>query len=93
MNLKFLNCWFSDFDPGGIINPQTKEEFYYHLGTKNPDWKIQNKLSPLTIFTKEKPDQILIEFLFSPDCYERQNGKTALKHNWLNIFTKFCQLI
>lgn len=83
-------CWFSNFDPGGIIKDDTKEEFLYQLGAKNPEWKKQNKISPLTIFIQEKSDQILIEFLFSPDCYERIENKTSLKENWLEIFTKYC---
>ena len=83
-------CWFSDFDPGGISKDDTKEEFLYQLGAKNPEWKKQNKISPLTIFIQEKSDQIIIEFLFSPDCYERIENKTSLKKNWLEIFTKYC---
>lgn len=87
---EIFECWFSDFDPGGIVQADAKEDFFYQLGTKNPDWKEQNKISPLTIFSQDKSGKLLIEFLFSPDCYERQNNKTVLKENWLKIFTLYC---
>ena len=87
---EIFECWFSNFDPEGISKDDKKEEFLYQLGTKNPEWEKQNKISPLTIFIQEKIDQIIIEFLFSPDCYERIENKTVLKENWLEIFTKYC---
>jgi DNA-directed RNA polymerase specialized sigma54-like protein len=77
---------FGKFDPRGIVKENVKEEFLYQLGTLNPDWKEQNKLSPLTMYTREDLNSYLIEFLFTPECYERKADKTTLKDDWLEIF-------
>ncbi len=86
---EILDCWFTPFEPGGFSKDDSKLEFFHQMGTKNPKWEEQNKVSPLTIFTKETPKDIVIEFLFSPDCYERKEDKTKLKEDWLEIFNLY----
>lgn len=86
---EILDFWFTAFDPGGFPKDNTKLEFFHQVGTKNPKWEEENKVSPLTIFTKETPKDILLEFLFSPDCYQRKEGKTKLKEDWLKIFSLY----
>lgn len=83
------DAWFKEFDPWGIVQKDGKEEFLYQLGTLNPDWKEQNKLSPLAIYTKADTNSDLIEFLFTPECYHRKSDKTVLKDNWLEIFSLY----
>ena len=87
--IEILNCSFTPFAPGEFPNDDVKSEFFHQLGTKNPKWEEQNKISPLTIFAKETPKDIIIEFLFSPDCYERKDDKTKLKDDWLEIFNLY----
>lgn len=83
------DCWFTPFEPGGFPKDDSKLEFYHQMGAKNPNWEEQNKVSPLTFFTKETPKDIIFEFLFSPDCYERKDDKTKLKEDWLKIFSLY----
>ncbi|HSC52132.1 MAG TPA: hypothetical protein VLC98_00815 [Phnomibacter sp.] len=82
-------AWFNRIVLGRIIKENEKYQFLYQIGTLNPDWEKQNKLSPLTIFTHESKDSYLIEFLFTPLCYERTSDKTVLKNNWLELFTLY----
>lgn len=77
---------FKKFKPGGIIKDNVKEVFFYQIGTLNDKWKRENKLSPLTIFTRDDSNFLLVEFLFTPMCYERKSNKTNLKDNWNEIF-------
>ncbi len=79
-------CSFNDFSPVGVARDGVKDEFFYQTGTKNPDWEKHNKLSPLTIFTKEDSKEVIIEFLFAPFCYQRTLGKTVLKANAEELF-------
>lgn len=78
---------FKKFDPGSIVKEHVNEQFLYHLGTLNPQWKEQNKLSPLIIYTKEDLNSYLVEFSFTPLCYGRKSGKTILKDDWLELFS------
>lgn len=80
---------FSDFVVRFVPSVNRKYEYFYQSGTKNPDWEKQNKLSPLTIFTKEDYKSFLIEFLFTPECYERKTNKTILRGDWLEIFKNY----
>ena len=82
-------CSFSVFNPGGLAPEGVKDEYFYQSGTKNPDWEKQNKISPLTIFTKEDSKEIVIEFLFSPYCYKEDLAKTTLKENALEVFSLY----
>ena len=78
--------WFSNFNLGNNSLQYVHEEISYQLGTQNPKWKEQNKLSPLTIYTKQDSNSYVVELLFTPICYERIINKTVLKENWLDIF-------
>ncbi|CAN5592156.1 hypothetical protein BH10BAC3_BH10BAC3_31220 [soil metagenome] len=82
-------AWFTNFDPGGIVTENAKDQFLYQLGSFNPDWKKQNKLSPLSIYTREDQKLYLVEFLFTPLCYERISSKTILKNDWLDLFSLY----
>ena len=89
-DLDIYEAWFHGFDPGNPVKEYVIDQFLYQLGTLNPDWKEQNKLSPLCVYTKEDFKSYLVELSFSPQCYERKEGKTKLRSNWLEIFQKFC---
>lgn len=86
-NKEIHEAWFNNFDPGGIVKENVKEQFLYQLGTLNPDWKEQNKLSPLSIYKREDDHFYLVEFLFTPLCYERISDKTILKRDWHELFS------
>ena len=80
---------FKYFDSGGFVKDNITEEFFYQLGALNQNWKEQNKLSPLSIYTKEDFSSYLVEFLFTPNCYERKSDKTILRDNWDEIFSLY----
>ncbi|MDN3657204.1 hypothetical protein QWZ08_16260 [Ferruginibacter paludis] len=83
---EFTDLSLSNFDPGGKVIDGIKESYHYHLNALNPNWQIDNKLSPLVIYTREDYQTLLIEFTFSPECYERTLYGTSLKVYWRNFF-------
>lgn len=86
---EIYEAYFSDHVVRFVSTVNRKHEFIYQSGTKNPDWERQSKLSPLTIFTKEDFKSFLVEFLFTPECYQRKSNKTILREDWLEIFKNF----
>lgn len=77
---------FKEFDPGGRVNNESIEKFLIQSGTLYDNWKEENKLSPLTIFTQENSNIFLVEFSFEPLCYVRNSSKTTLRNDWQVIF-------
>jgi len=86
---EIVEAKFNDMVTRFVPAVNRKLEFFYQSGTKNPDWEKQNKLSPLTIFTKQDYKSFLVEFLFAPECYERKVDKTTLRGDWLEIFRNY----
>jgi hypothetical protein len=78
---------FRRFDPGPppTYSKYTNEEFWYQFGTLNPNWKNDDILSPLTIFTGENGNEFLTNLVFAPECYQREANKTVLKEDWVKI--------
>ena len=90
-NEELFEALFKSFDPGGLPPQGTEEIFQYQLGTLNPNWREDKKLSPLTIFTRVNEKSFFLELIFCPECYERKSNKTTLKEDWLEIFRHYTQ--
>ena len=88
-NKEIQHASFEKFDPGGSVKDYVTEEFFYQSGAFNPNWKKQVKSSPLSLYTKEDSNSYIVEFLFTPNCYERVSKKTILRDNWLEIFSSY----
>ena len=82
-----LNKWRMN----GLSNDNLILNLIYQKDTFNPiisDYERQHKFSPLTITAGEEVNKYIIEFFFTPECYERKLNKTILRENWSEIFKK-----
>jgi hypothetical protein len=85
---EFVDFSFVELNPGGVAPADIKDKFLYQSGALNINWKEDDKISPLTLYTKQGNGKSLVELLFHPECYERKLKKTALKNNWPEIFNR-----
>jgi hypothetical protein len=85
------NVQFTVLPTGGFGHESLR--IWYQQGTYNPDWRKEQRISPLiiakTIRIKEKGQEYyVIECSVCAECYQRKANKTILKGNWKDVLKR-----